>query len=133
MILPLPESEAQLWNSFPSKLRSQVRRAQRETVQVKCGSAECLNDFYTVFAQNMRDLGTPVYGRTLFENILQTFPGSCHIINVYHAGRPVAAAFLLGYKESLEIPWASTIKDVNHLSSPEYQHAPLLGSLKVCH
>ena len=116
MILPLPESEAQLWNSFPSKLRSQVRRAQRETVQVKCGSAECLTDFYAVFAQNMRDLGTPVYGRALFENILQTFPGSCQIINVYHAGRPVAAAFLLGYKESLEIPWASTIKDVNHLS-----------------
>ena len=30
--------------------------------------------------------------------------------------RPVAAAFLLGYKDTLEIPWASTIKDVNHLS-----------------
>ena len=30
--------------------------------------------------------------------------------------RPVAAAFLLGYNRTLEIPWASTIKDVNHLS-----------------
>jgi hypothetical protein len=28
----------------------------------------------------------------------------------------VAAAFLIGYGGRLEIPWASTIRDVNHLS-----------------
>jgi FemAB-related protein (PEP-CTERM system-associated) len=116
MILSLPESEGHLWDTFPSKLRSQIRRAQREKVQVNSGGIECLADFYTVFAQNMRDLGTPVYGKVLFENILQTFPEGCRIINVHHEGRPVASAFLLRYKETLEIPWASTIKDVNHLS-----------------
>jgi FemAB-related protein (PEP-CTERM system-associated) len=116
MILSLPESDDSLWDSFSSKLRSQIRRAQREKVQVKSGGAECLADFYTVFAQNMRDLGTPVYGKALFENILLTFPKDCRIISIHHAGRPVAAAFLLGNKETLEIPWASTIKEVNNLS-----------------
>lgn len=30
--------------------------------------------------------------------------------------KPIAASFLMGHKETLEIPWASTLKEVNHLS-----------------
>lgn len=116
MILPLPDNEDTLWQSFPSKLRSQIRRAQREKTEVNIGTTDYLSDFYTVFARNMRDLGTPVYGKVLFRKILQTFPDNSSIITIRHAGRPVAAAFLLGHKNTLEIPWASTIKDVNHLS-----------------
>lgn len=116
MILSLPGTQKVLWNTFTSKLRSQIRRSQREETQVKIGGAECLEDFYSVFAQNMRDLGTPVYGKLFFRKILQTFPQHSKIIIVHMENRPVAAAFLLGHKDTLEIPWASTIKGVNNLS-----------------
>lgn len=116
MILSLPDTHEALWHSFTSKLRSQIRRAQREETQVIIGGAECLDDFYTVFAHNMRDLGTPVYGKSFFRKILQQFDEHGRIVIVSMGNRPVAAAFLLGYKKNLEIPWASTIKDVNHLS-----------------
>jgi serine/alanine adding enzyme len=116
MLLSLPDTEDDLWNTFSSKLRSQIKRAQREEAQVNSGGAERLADFYTVFARNMRDLGTPVYGKAFFNNIMHTFPENSTIVTVQHEGRPVAAAFLLGHKGILEIPWASTIKDVNHLS-----------------
>jgi len=116
MLLSLPEIEDALWQTFTSKLRAQIRRAQRENIQVNSGGKECLADFYTVFARNMRDLGTPVYGKKFFNNILHTFSKNSKIITLHHKGRPVAAAFLLGHKGTLEIPWASTIKDVNHLS-----------------
>lgn len=116
MILSLTDSETELWDSFPSKLRSQIKRAQRENTQVKIGGKECLNDFYAVFAQNMRDLGTPVYSKSFFKNILLTFPENSAIVVIYLNNKPVAAAFLLGQKGMLEIPWASTLKSVNHLS-----------------
>ena len=116
MILSLTDSETKLWDSFPSKLRSQIKRAQRENTQVKIGGKECLNNFYAVFAQNMRDLGTPVYSKSFFKNILLTFPENSAIVVIYLNNKPVAAAFLLGQKGMLEIPWASTLKSVNHLS-----------------
>ncbi len=116
MILSLPDNNNDLWNTFTSKLRSQVRRSQREETRVMFGGEDCLEDFYTVFSRNMRDLGTPVYGKAFFANILQKFAEHSKIIVVYMGNKPVAAAFLLGYKDILEIPWASTIKDVNHLS-----------------
>lgn len=116
MILSLPDSTENLWQSFSSKLRAQIRRPQREDTSTDIGGLDCLNDFYTVFAQNMRDLGTPVYSKSFFKQILSTFPESSKIIIVRLGKRPVAAAFLLGHNETLEIPWASTIKSVNHLS-----------------
>ncbi len=116
MILSLPDSEEALWQSFSSKLRSQIRRPQRENTSVSIGGLDFLNDFYTVFAKNMRDLGTPVYSISFFSHILSTFPDSSKIIIIRLDNQPVAAAFLLAHNKTLEIPWASTVKKVNHLS-----------------
>lgn len=115
MLLQLPQQHEQLWSGFSAKLRAQIKRPQRENPQIMFGGEELLDDFYSVFARNMRDLGTPVYGKIFFRKILQNFASS-KIIIIRLANKPVAAAFLLGHKDTLEIPWASTIKDVNHLS-----------------
>jgi len=116
MILALPADADTLWQSFSPKLRSQIKRPQREDIQVKLGGVDLLDDFYSVFARNMRDLGTPVYSKAFFENIISTFTKKAHILIITLSGKPVAGAFLIGYKETLEIPWASTIRNVNHLS-----------------
>jgi len=116
MILELPSKIDTLWTNFTPKLRSQIKRPQREHPTTVFGKEELLNDFYEVFVRNMRDLGTPVYKKTFFRNILKTFPETSHIVTVRMDNRPVAAGFLLGHKNTLEIPWASTIKNVNHLS-----------------
>ena len=63
MILSLPDTHDALWDSFSSKLRSQIRRAQSENTVIDVGGADCLDDFHTVFAQNRRNLGTPIYGK----------------------------------------------------------------------
>lgn len=115
MILPLPREEETLWTGFSSKLRSQIRRPQREALETLCGGEELLDDFYSVFSRNMRDLGTPVYAKAFFRNILQCFPRESRILVVRMKNRPVAAGFLVGYRDKLEIPWASSAREVNSL------------------
>ncbi len=116
MILTLPVSKEKLWESFTPKLRAQIKRPQQENTSTVIGKENCLDDFYQVFSRNMRDLGTPVYGKIFFKNILNSFPENATIIIIKLNNKPVSAAFLLGFKEKLEIPWASTIKETNHLS-----------------
>ncbi len=116
MSLPLPDSVEQLDKQIGSKLRAQIKRAQRERPQVLTGGAELLDDFYTVFARNMRDLGTPVYSKQFFRSILQSFPDESRLIVLRHQGKPVATAFLLAFKQGVEIPWASTLREVNKFS-----------------
>ena len=73
MVLDLPATSDELWKSFKSKLRSQIKRPIKEGFSVKFGQLEEVESFYNVFAQNMRDLGTPVYAKRLFENIVQEY------------------------------------------------------------
>jgi FemAB-related protein (PEP-CTERM system-associated) len=115
MRLKLPSDAEQLWSALGSKLRSQIKRPMRENPEVKIGGVELLDDFYKVFSQNMRDLGTPVYDRMFFKGILDTFKDRCTLVSVRKDNRPVAACFLIGYKGMMEIPWASSIKEFNKL------------------
>jgi FemAB-related protein (PEP-CTERM system-associated) len=115
LFLGLPDDPVELWDGFKAKLRSQIRRPEREGMTVRFGGAELLDDFYRVFSRNMRDLGTPVYDKSLFATILDAVPES-RIAVVDYQGMAVAAGFLIGHRGRLEIPWASTIRDFNRLA-----------------
>ncbi len=116
MILDLPDTSEELWKSFKSKLRSQIRRPEKEGFTVNIGQFDEVENFYEVFARNMRDLGTPVYTKRLFENILTEFPETARICTVYAGNTPIASGFIIGHKGKLEIPWASTIREYNRFS-----------------
>jgi serine/alanine adding enzyme len=116
MLLTLPGDEKELWSSFTSKLRAQIKRPQREALDILSGGIEYLDDFYKVFSHNMRDLGTPVYSIFFFRKILSSYTKNTSIIVIRLDGRPVAACFLIGDRNVLEIPWASSLKEANHLS-----------------
>jgi FemAB-related protein (PEP-CTERM system-associated) len=116
MIRPLPASVAELDRELGAKVRAQINRARQTEAQARIGNIELLDDFYRVFAINMRDLGTPVYSKNFFRIILETFAGQAHLVVVYLNGRAVSAAFLLGHGEMMEIPWASTLRSVNALN-----------------
>jgi len=116
MRLEMPSQFEVLWRGFPSKLRSQVRRAQKEGMMVRIGGREHLEEFYTVFSRGMRDLGTPVYGKNFFQAILQTFPKESRICLVSSKGVTLAAGFLYGFRNTQEIPWASSDRRYNHLA-----------------
>jgi len=115
--LPLPSSAEDLWKALGSKLRSQIKRAQKEEMHVEIGnSPSLLRDFYIVFATNMRDLGTPVYSRRFFEHIVDELPDSATTCVVRLGEAAVAAGFLIGFGSRLEIPWASSLRAYSHLS-----------------
>jgi FemAB-related protein (PEP-CTERM system-associated) len=114
--LALPGSAEALWNSLRSKLRSQVRKPLKEGCTAAVGGAELVGEFYRVFAQNMRDLGTPVYSRRLFESVLAEFPGAARIGVVRHQGQPIAAGLVMGFRDILEVPWASSLRAHSRLA-----------------
>ncbi|MBI5643625.1 MAG: FemAB family PEP-CTERM system-associated protein [Deltaproteobacteria bacterium] len=116
MLLDLPDTIEGLSRSFSSKLRSQIKRPEKEGMRSVIGKGNELENFYSVFARNMRDLGTPVYSKGFFKNILDAFPEASWICTVFHGDTPVASGFLAGFKDRLEIPWASSLREYNRYS-----------------
>jgi len=123
MVLQLGSSVDEQWQVLNRKLRNQVRKAEKSGLRVVHGGAEFLEPFYAVFARNMRDLGTPVYGRRWFREILEAFPDSSQIFAVFAGAQPVAAALVYwvgtardrmdGRPQVMEVPWASALREFN--------------------
>ena len=116
MHLALPDTGDELWQAFASKLRAQIRRPQKEGATCEDGGLELLDEFYAVFARNMRDLGTPVYPRTLFAEICDRFAGHARVFVVRIQDQPVAAGLTIGHRHTLEIPFASSLREFNRYS-----------------
>ncbi len=112
MLLPL---EGVSWDRLDRKVRNQIRKAQKSELTAESGGRELLADFYSVFARNMRDLGTPVYGRGFFDEVLGTFPDRTRVHVVRLKGSPVAAGITYRTRTKVEVPWASSVRDHNSL------------------
>ena len=115
MILDLEKDEDAAWKRLDAKVRNQVRKAEKSELQVVTGHLELLDGFYEVFCRNMRDLGTPVYCKNFFRNILASFPDSTRIISINLDGMTIASGILTWFRDTLEVPWASSIRDYREL------------------
>jgi FemAB-related protein (PEP-CTERM system-associated) len=113
VMLDLPDSAEALWrNGFNSKLRSQIRRPQREGMLARFG-ADQVDAFYDVFSRNMRDLGTPVLPRAFFEELPRRFSDEVIFGVVYYGDEPVAAGCGFLWRDEFEMTWASSIREYN--------------------
>ncbi|MDD5675800.1 MAG: FemAB family PEP-CTERM system-associated protein [Chitinivibrionales bacterium] len=107
MLLRLPASADELFASFTAKLRSQIRKPQKDGCTLRSGGSELLNDFYRVFVYNMRDLGSPVHPKKMMANVLRFYGDRARLFVVYKDNFPVACSLVAGRGRALVNPWAS--------------------------
>ena len=113
MRLELPESSENLWKGLDPKVRNQVRKGEKQGFTVSWGGNDLLPGFYSVLSENMRDLGTPVYSKLLFQEILSAFPDQAEICLLRDGVKPIAAALLLHGWGICEVPTASSLRAYN--------------------
>jgi FemAB-related protein (PEP-CTERM system-associated) len=108
VILDLPQDPEVLWTDLKGKVRSQVRRPRKAGMEARVGRGE-VEAFYGVFSEHMRDLGTPVLPRALFEALVEVFPEEVRFCTVYSGERPVAVGCGFVHGSEFEITWASAL------------------------
>ena len=116
VVLDLPaQGPDALFQSFKAKLRSQVRRPEKEGVAVRFG-ADQVGPFHEVFARHMRDLGTPAQPRSLFEAIAAEFGGDAWFGCAYLGERPIACGAGFRWGAEFEMTWASALLAYNRIA-----------------
>lgn len=120
-----PTAEAQ-WTALDRKVRNQIRKGEKSGLRVVEGGLEAVEPFYQVFARNMRDLGTPVFGIRLFEESLRTFPDNTRVLRVEHGDRTVAASIVHWRGPTIEVIWASALREFNTLCANPFLYWHML-------
>jgi len=107
-----PGNPAKVWDSLRAKVRSQVRRPQKEGIVVRFGPDQ-VDPFFAVFSRHMRDLGTPTQSRHLFEALVEEFPSQVWFGCAYDGAYPVAAGCGFRWNGEFEMTWAASLARYN--------------------
>jgi serine/alanine adding enzyme len=105
-----------LWKQVDGKVRSQVRRPQKEGVEVRFGTDQ-VAPFFAIFARHMRDLGTPTQSRKLFDALVETFPEDVGFGCAYLGGEPIAGGCGFQWQSEFEMTWASALESHKQIAA----------------
>jgi FemAB-related protein (PEP-CTERM system-associated) len=115
LILDLPEMPETLWKKIGDKARNQIRKAERAGLMVQWGQDQA-SELYSIYADNMGRLGTPVHARAFIDEILNAFMGRADVLTVRLDGKAVAAMLVLKYGDTWIDPIASSRTEFNRLN-----------------
>lgn len=117
MVVPIKDPD-EMMKKLSSRLRNKIRHAQKHGLEVRWGGADQVDAFYQVFAENMRNLGTPVMPKDWFSNVCRFLPEHTRIMTVWDEKQPVAATLITDFGKFVELPWiASTAAARKHYST----------------
>ena len=117
MLCELPDSSETLFKSYKPKLRSQIRKAEKNGLRAEVtAGAEAIRLFYRVFSDNMHRLGSPVHSLRWFQDLQSAFGDTLLVGLVYCDDEVVGAGIVLVNGARASIPWASTLAEYNRLA-----------------
>jgi serine/alanine adding enzyme len=114
MVLKLEKDPELVWKGFNNKVRNAIRKSLNSGLEIKEGG---IDDFFSLYSRNMRDLGTPTHSREFFQNIISEFKGNSNIMKVTQNGEALSAAILLYFKDTVISGWAASDRKYNNLNS----------------
>jgi len=94
--------------AIPRKQRAEVRRALGNDLTVDIGDRDA---HYRIYATSVRNLGTPVFPRALFEAVLDAFGDDADVLTVRRAGEPLASVLSLYHRGTVMPYWGGGTAD----------------------
>lgn len=93
------DDEKDMAANIPRKQRAEVRKGlKRGLVAVTNQDADVL---HRVYAESVRNLGSPVFPRRYFRALLAAFPGEADVTTVLAEGRPVASVLSFHFRDEV--------------------------------
>jgi FemAB-related protein (PEP-CTERM system-associated) len=97
----LPQGDEAILKAIPRKQRAEVRRALGFGLEVSVGRDT--EAHYRVYSESVRNLGTPVFPRALFEAVLDALDAD--ILTISRGGRPLASVLSLYFGGTVYPYW----------------------------
>lgn len=114
--------------AIPRKQRAEVRKGLENNLTVETGrSTRDLLWHYAVYAESVRNLGTPVFPKALIASVLEAFGDDADILTVLHEGRPVASVLSLYHRGTVMPYWGGGVWDARRLRANDVMYYALMN------
>lgn len=120
------DDDAQL-KAIARKQRAEVRKSLANDLQVATGTGDAYRAaHYAIYAESVRNLGTPVFPRSLFDAVLDNFGDDADILTVSHQGKPVASVLSLYHGGAVMPYWGGGNRDARRLRANDRMYFELM-------
>lgn len=126
-VAPLAKDDEALLLAIPRKQRAEVRKSLEFDLTVSVGRAEADRAaHYAVYAESVRNLGTPVFPRALFDAVLGGFGENADILTVSSQGKPVASVLSLYHRGAVLPYWGGGTHAARRLRANDRMYYELM-------
>jgi FemAB-related protein (PEP-CTERM system-associated) len=113
--------------AIPRKHRAEVRKALANPLTVHTGrGAADRATHYAVYAESVRNLGTPVFPSALFSAVLDAFGDDADILTIRHEGQAVASVLSLYWRGTVMPYWGGGTRAARGLRANERMYFALM-------
>jgi FemAB-related protein (PEP-CTERM system-associated) len=124
-VAPLAADDAAQLLAIPRKQRAEVRKGLDGDLTVEIGRGDSDRvAHYTVYAESVRNLGTPVFPRALFDAALHALDGD--ILTVRHQGKAVASVLSFYHGGAVMPYWGGGTWDARRLRANDRMYYELM-------
>lgn len=121
------DNEAELL-AIPRKQRAEVRKALGNALDITTGRHDSdLKAHYAVYAESVRNLGTPVFPAQLFRSVLREFGESADILVVRDGGKAVASVLSLYLNGTVYPYWGGGTASARASRANDAMYYALMG------
>lgn len=135
-VRPLASDDVAELAAIPRKQRAEVRKALAAGMDIITGCHDnILKQHYSVYAESVRNLGTPVFPAGLFREVVQAFGDAADILVVRHRGLPVASVLSLYMNGTVYPYWGGGTQAARALRANDLMYFALMGHARArgCH
>ena len=126
-VRPLAEDDEAELLAIPRKQRAEVRRSLTFDLEVTAGTDEAERDaHYAVYSASVRNLGTPVFPRRLFEAVLDGFGEDADILTIWCEGKPVSSVLSLYHNGAVMPYWGGGTREARRLRANDRMYFELM-------
>jgi FemAB-related protein (PEP-CTERM system-associated) len=112
---------------LPKDTRYMIRKAQKAGLEAHHGW-EQLEDFYPLFANNLRNHGTPAIPRDLLDHLAEEFRDSLDLMMVYCGSKPVAGVISFIFGDTIMPYYAGTSPKTGRLAANNFMYWEVIKS-----
>ncbi len=106
--------------AIPRKQRAMVRKGIAAGLEARHDGS--VAEFYRVYAESVRNLGTPVLSRNYYMRLQQTFGEDCEITVITHQGQPVAAVMSLYFRDEVHPYYGGSVARGRDLAANDFMY-----------
>ena len=120
--------------AIPRKQRRMIRKGEKAGLTSKVGGMEFLDQFYNVYSRSVKNLGTPVFPKDLFRNLLNQFGDSCRILGVFMNDRMVAGVMTFFFRNEILPYYGGALKETFRYAVNDFMYWRLMcyGAERGC-